>query len=127
MREPGDRIRLAAAGRVLNEIPPARTIRLDVGQQPAHYVELMKAGPDLCALLAFGLGIFFLDNLSIVFQYVSQASAVDEALPEIVGLEAIRVRRVARAVVPALIEWQEPRSLALEMRAEVHLLVIHRE
>ena len=47
--------------------------------------------------------------------------------PEIVGLEAVRVRRVAGAVVPALVERQEPRRLALQLGAEPHLGVVHGE
>ena len=51
----------------------------------------------------------------------------EDALPEVVGLEPVRVRRVARAVVPAQVEGQEPRALALEVRAEAHLVLVHRE
>ena len=48
VRQPGDGVALAAARRVLNQVAPARAVRtLVVGQQPAHYVELMVAGPDL--------------------------------------------------------------------------------
>ena len=39
----------------------------------------------------------------------------------------MRVRRVARTVVPAAIERQEPRRLSLEIGAELHLALIHRE
>ena len=45
-----------------------------------------------------------------------------DPLPEVVGLEPVRVRRVAGAVVPALVERQEPRRLALQLRAEAHLV-----
>ena len=38
-----------------------------------------------------------------------------------------RVGRVARAVVPALVEGQEPRGLALQVRAHPRLVVIHGE
>src|SRR5690606_13871935 len=55
VREPGNRVRLAAAGRVLDQIPPAGTIRLPVGEQPAHDVELVVARPDLHRLLLAGL------------------------------------------------------------------------
>ena len=47
MRQPGDGVRLAAAGRVLDQIAPARAVRLRVGQELAHHVELMEARPDL--------------------------------------------------------------------------------
>ena len=42
----------------------------------------------------------------------------EDILPEVVGLEPGRVRRIARAVVPALVERQEPRRLALQLGAE---------
>ena len=38
-----------------------------------------------------------------------------------------RVGRIARPVVPALVERQEPRRLALQLRAESHLAVVHGE
>ena len=50
-----------------------------------------------------------------------------DLLPEVVGLEPVRVRRVAGAVVPALVERQEPRRLALQVRAEAHLGVVDGE
>ena len=48
-------------------------------------------------------------------------------LPEVVGLEAVRVGRVAGAVVPALVERQEPGRLALQVRAEPHLVIVDGE
>ena len=53
--------------------------------------------------------------------------ARQHALPQVVGLEAVWVRGVAGAVVPAPVEGQEPRALALQVRAEAHLVVVHRE
>ena len=37
------------------------------------------------------------------------------------------VQRIALAVVPPLVEGQKPGFLAPEMRAELHLVVVHRE
>ncbi len=45
-------------------------------------------------------------------------------LPQVIGLEAVRVWRIAFAVVPSPVEGQEPRRLALELRAELHLMVV---
>ena len=47
VRQPGDRVRLAAAGRVLDQVAPARAVLCRVGQQPAHHVELVVAREDL--------------------------------------------------------------------------------
>ena len=51
----------------------------------------------------------------------------EDALPEIVGLDPGGVGRIAGAVVPAEIEGQKPRSLALEVSAKAHLVVVHGE
>ena len=51
----------------------------------------------------------------------------EHLLPQVVGLEAVGVRRVARPVVPSLVEGQEPRCLALEARAEPHFVVVNGE
>ena len=49
----------------------------------------------------------------------------EDALPQVIGLEPVWVRWVAGAIVPALVERQEPRGLALQMSAEAHLGVVH--
>ena len=51
MRQPGDRVALAAARRVLDQVAPARAVLADIGKQPAHHVELVVARPDLGPLL----------------------------------------------------------------------------
>ena len=47
VRKPRDGVALAAARRVLDQVAPTRPVRLDGGEQPAHDVELVVAGPDL--------------------------------------------------------------------------------
>ena len=51
----------------------------------------------------------------------------ERLFPEIVGLEAVRVRRVARAVVVAIIEGYEPRALARKLSCTSAPALIHRE
>ena len=68
-----------------------------------------------------------LQYLSVVLDYVRQPVAGEHPLPQVVGLEAVGVRRVAGAVVPALVEGQEPGRLAFEARAEPHLVVVDGE
>ena len=87
----------------------------------------MVARPDLRRLLLAGLLVLRLDDLRVVLEDVGQAVAGEDALPEVVGLESVRVGRVARAVVPALVERQEPGALALQVGAEAHLVVVHGE
>ena len=127
VRQPGDGVRLAAAGRVLDQVAPARAVLPRVGQQLAHHVELVVARQDLHRLLLAGLRVLGLDDLGVVLEDVGQAVAGEDALPEVVGLEPVRVRRIAGAVVPALVERQEPRRLALQVRAEPHLVVVDGE
>src|SRR5207244_4217307 len=51
VRQPGNRIRLAAASRVLNEVSPSSAMLAGIGQELPHYVQLVKAGENLCGLL----------------------------------------------------------------------------
>ena len=125
--EPGDGVGLAAAGRVLDQVAPARAVLGGVGQELAHHVELVEARPDLHRLLAPGLRVLELDHLGVVLQDVGQAIGCEDALPQVVGLEAIRVGRVAGPIVPAQVEGQEPGRLALEVGAEAHLVVVDGE
>ena len=53
--------------------------------------------------------------------------AGQDLLPEVVGLEPVGVRRVAGAVVPALVERQEPRALPLRWVQNRTSLVVDRE
>jgi hypothetical protein len=69
-----------------------------------HDVELMEARPDLNAFFLISFRIPDFDDLRIVLENVRQAGAGEDTLPEVVGLEAIRVGRIARAVVPSEIE-----------------------
>ena len=73
------------------------------------------------------LRVLLLNDLGVVLQDVRQALRREDPLPQVVGLQAIRVGRIAGAVVAALVERQEPRGLALQLRAEAHLLVVHGE
>ena len=47
--------------------------------------------------------------------------------PQVVDRQPVRVGRVARAVVAASVERQEPRRLAGEVGAELHLPLVHGE
>jgi hypothetical protein len=97
------------------------------GQELAHDVELVEARPDLHRLLAAGLRVFDLDHLGVVLQDVGQALRGEDAPPQVVGLETVRVGRVAGPVVPAQIDGQEPGRFALEPGAEAHFVVVHGE
>src|SRR5690606_10153876 len=127
VRQPRDRVRLAAARRVLDQVALAGAVLARVGEQPAHHVELVEARPDLHRLFPAGLVVLRLDDLRVVLEDVGEALAREDPLPEVVGLQTVRVGRIAGAVVPALGEGQEPRALAPEVRAEANLVLVHGE
>ena len=56
-----------------------------------------------------------------------RALAAQHFAPQVVGLEPVGVGRVARAVVPSLVERQEPGCLAGVVGAEPHLVLVDRE
>ncbi len=127
VRQPRDAVALAAARAVLDQVAPARTIVVGIGQQLAHHVQLVVAREDLRLFLAARLRVLELHHLRVVLQDVGEAERGEHALPEVVGLEALRVRRIARAIVVALVEGQEPTGLAFQFGAEFHLRIVHGE
>ena len=68
-----------------------------------------------------------LDVYKRQLQDVGEAGRREDAPPQVVGLEAVRVGWVAGAVVPALVEGEEPGGLALQLRTHANLLVVHGE
>ena len=105
----------------------ARALRLHVGEKFSDDVELVVAREDLARGFLAGARVFGDDDLGVVLDDVGQARRSEGLPPQVVGLQSVRVGRVAGAVVPALVEGEEPGLLALEVRAEPDLLVIKRE
>jgi hypothetical protein len=112
---------------MLNEIAATDTLRTGMCQQLAHDVELMTAREQLLAFYPTSLGVFLGDDLGVILDDVREAEGCQDLLPQIVGGEAGGIGRISRAIVPTLVKRQEPRAFALEMGAEPHLMVIHRE
>ncbi len=102
-------------------------MRRGVGQQPAHHVELVVAGPDLRPLLPAGPLVLLLHDLGVVLQDVGGALAGQHLAPQVVGPDAAGVGRVAGAAVPAPVERQEPRRLPPQVRAEARLVLVDGE
>ena len=127
MGQPGDGVALAAARGVLDQVALAGAAVSSVGKQSAHHIKLVVARPDLDFLLPPGLLVLGLHDLGVVLEDVGQVLAGQHLVPQIVGLETMRVGQVARAVVPAAVEGQKPRRLALQVRAEANLAFVHRE
>ena len=124
--EPRDGVGLPAPGRVLHEVAAPRAVRGRVGEQAPHHVALVVAWEDLPPGHASG-PLLGLDDLRVVLQDVGQPLGGEHLAPEVVGLEPVRVGRVPGAVVPSLVEGQEPGVPAAEVRAHAHLLVVHGE
>ncbi len=64
---------------------------------------------------------------SVILENVGQTARRENAPPKVVGLESIRVWRIAGAIIPPLVEWKKPRTLALEVCAEADLVFINGE
>ena len=127
VREPGNGVRFAAARRVLDQVAPARPVGTRIGQHLPHDIDLVIARPDLLAFFLAGAWILLHDNLRVIFQDVGQPRRGEHLFPEVVGLEAVRVGRVAGAVLVTLVEGQEPRAFARKLGAHPHLAIVHRE
>ena len=127
MGQPRDGVALAAARRVLDQVARACTLRRGAGQQAAHHIELVVAGPDLRPSLPARLFVLDDHHLGVVFQDVRQALASQHLAPQVVGLDAARVRRIPGPIVPTPVERQEPGRLPLQMRAEAHFALVHGE
>ena len=112
---------------MLYQIALADTLVSNIRKKKADNVELVVAGPYLRSVLAARLRVLRLNHLRVVLKDVRESLTCEHLLPQVVGLEPIRVRRIPRAVVEPPIERQEPRRLALQLGAEADLLVIHRE
>ena len=125
--EPGDRVRLAAACRVLDQVASTGTNLPGVGKEFTNYVELVVTRENLFSLLSAGLFVFFLDDLCVVLQDICQALTGEDVFPEEVRLEPVRVRGVAGTVVVAQVEGEEPRRLPRKMGAETHPVFVHGE
>jgi hypothetical protein len=123
--EPGDGVALAAAGGVLNEVAMAGTVG-GVGEELVDDIELVVAGKDLALALATAL-VLLDDDLGVVLDDVGQTVLGEDLRPEVVGLEADGVGRVAGAVVPALVEGEEPGVGAFELGAHLDRLVVDGE
>ena len=81
MRQPGDGVALAAAGRVLDQIAPPHAAHPSVYEQPAYHLKLMMARPDLGPLLLARLLVARLHQLGIVLQNLGQALSREHLAP----------------------------------------------
>ena len=118
MRKPGNGVGFPAAGAVLNEIAFPDAVGFDVGEQSADNGPLVIAGKDLIGFFLPGVLVDLFDDLRIVFDDVGKFGAGENDLPEVIGFEAVGIRRISGSVVPPLVEGEEPGFFAFEAGAE---------
>ena len=132
MRQPADRVALAAAGRVLDEVVVPHTLAARGVHQHAHRLKLVVARKDhrlrldLAALVVALLVDLQVDEAR---EEVEQAVPLQHLFPEVrraIGPPG-RIGRVAGAAVAALVEGQEVRRRARQPRGHEHRLGVHRE
>ncbi|GEM_PF-2160573 len=66
-----------------------------------QHPQLVITRKNLLALFLAGLCVFLFDNLGIVFENVGEARRGEQGFPQVIGLHAVWIGRVARAIVPA--------------------------
>jgi hypothetical protein len=109
------------------DLPLPAECWISVGEQLSNDVELVVTGEDLHRSLLARPFVLPLDHLCVVLKDVGQTLRRQDPLPQVVRLQTIRIRRVASSVIPALVEGQEPRRIALELGAHAYLVVVYRE
>src|SRR5699024_7633748 len=127
VREPGDGVGLARAGRVLDEVVVSGAVACGVGDHTAHGVPLVEAGEDDGVPLAPLVVLTALD-VDEAFQQVEPVVDVPDRFPQVGGAVPALVGcrdRIARATgVPrafgAGVEGQETGVLAGELGGEEH-------
>ena len=112
---------------MLDQVALARAPFGGVGAQRPHNVELVIAREYWLARGDPAARIAFFDDACEVFDDVGQAAFGQHLTPEVIGLDAARILRVAGAVVPSAIERQEPAFLPGKLAAHPHLTVVDRE
>ena len=98
-----------------------------VGEQFLNRIQLMVAREYLFNGFLLRLLVRLLHHLRVVLDDAGELPLREDVLPEVVRHDAVGIRRIARAVLPALVERQEPACLAREPRAELDRLVVHGE
>ena len=124
---PRDGVRLAGAGGVLDEVLVPRTLLPRGGGQPGDGAPLVVAREaDLRGVRLRARARIHLSLVVHVRELGEDAQPrvpLQGLLPEVGGARAVRVGRVARAVVVAPVERQERRSPALELGGHVDVVV----
>ncbi len=123
--EPGDRVGLAGAGRVLDQVGVPRPLVTGRGEETVDGLPLVVAREDqrLPGMLR-AVAPFFLRALEVdeVAEDVEEAVALQHAFPEVGGAVAVRIGRVARAPIVAEVEGEEGRRQPRQPGGHVDLI-----
>ena len=125
MGKPRDGVRLAAACTVLNEVLAAHAVLAHVVQQAGDHDKLVEAGENLLGAFLAAVGVGLFDHLRVVLNDIGKAFLAQDIFPQVGGFQAIGIDGIARALVAALVEGQEPRTLAGKLGAELDIAVVH--
>ena len=131
--QPGDGIRLAGPGRVLDQVVAPRSVRPGVADQGSDGVKLVVARKDHRLLphrpdTLVRVDLPLLDlQVHEALEDVEQAVGLEHLVPQVVGLPVVRDRRIAGAEAVAPVEGKEDRLLALQPRGHPHLVRVHGE
>src|SRR5437660_1122267 len=106
---------------MLNKVSLTRADFGHIEEKLADNIQLVIPRINLPVLLFARALVLFFHDLSVVFDDIRKACAGEGFPPEVIRLEAVRIRRIARAVVITFIERQKPGVLAGKLSAEAHL------
>ena len=109
---------------MLDEIALTDTVLFHIREQLLHTVQLMVSWPDLFHGFLLRVRIFINDDLSVILDNSGEFPLRQNVLPQIVCHDAVRVRRIARTIVIALVEWQKPAVFTSKLRAEHDGLIV---
>src|SRR6185437_7038354 len=123
VRRPGDGVRLPGSGRMLNEILAARSILQDCLLELAGDIELVESREDDRGELV----LLVTHPNEIATQDVQPALAKPDVLPQIRSRMSGRIGRIAGTTVVSLVEGQEVRGRAHELRRHVHFAIADSE
>ena len=129
MGQPGNGVGLAAAGGVLNQVVGSGAALAGVGHEFPHAIKLV---------IAREYHGFFLDSLPTEFlfldlqvnepcQNIQEAVTLQHRFPQIRGLAAAGVFRIACPATAAPVEGQKARAFTRKARGHVDLVGVHRE
>ena len=132
VRGPCDRLRLATAGRMFNQVALPRSVGAHVREHAGHGVPLVETGEYLGAPLPHTAGrVLLLGDLleHERLEDVQPVVALEDLRPEVGGpVVAVFGGRVARMpVLRAPVERQEARGIARKVRAHPYFVLADRE